>query len=1744
MASTIIHKKSSVVTDGKAKLPTSSAVTYGELAVNYADGYETIAIKNTKDEIVEFKSKDYVDNLITNVNNELDGLEQTVSGLSSNLTNLSGSTSGFTAHKTTSANTNALGHVKLVTGDVSTVTATTKGLATSPFHNHDGKYVNKTTYENEFSALESVVDTKAASSHNHGTLELTGDAEGSVTISSGTSKMTLDVVVKDNSHSHSAYTLTSTTSELANMVDGHDTKINNLETHNHGKLILSGDVTGTTTITSGTGDITLGVMVKNDSHTHISTNITDSISVSSAITTGESKLVQAKAVKSLVDTEVSALNTKIDSKANATHNHASADITGTVSTSGGITTASSALVQAKAVKSLADTKADKSALNTLSASVTSLTTTVSGIDARLGTAEGEIDTLQSTVSSHTTSISNLNSNKADKSALNAATASTNQLSGVVSGLSTTVAAHATELGNKYDKTGGTVSGNVTVSGTISGTTVKSPTIYGTTITGATITGTNVKGTTAVYGATICGTTIYEGGTSLVNKYAGKAYESRVSANETAISELEGDISSLTTTVGSHTTTINKLTGDVLTIQNLLNEDENSVIDNIKDVINFFSGATEDVSGAKELIETVAAHETAIGGKVSKTGDTMSGNLTVSATISGTSVKSPTIHGTTITGGTITGTNVKGNTAVYGATVSGVTIKGTTITGATICGTTIYEGGTKLADKYAPVHDHPYAPSSHTGSVATTAATGHVKISNGDVATVAHADGLVAGMDHSHSNYMTTDTKNTAGSTNSTSKLFLIGSTSQTASSQTYSNSNCYTQSNYLYSNGEKVDMRLTTSLVPIGTAIPEGTDLNTLTYLKVGKYYCSANKTVETFKNCPIKNAFMMEVFSPLSTTIDDENTNWCYRLRRLTSYTGYEFIQYCYSNGSAVWTYGTWYLVPKNSVALTSGGTVAGGEIGIGNANTPIYINSSGFFVTGNTFSTTSHNHGTLKLTGDVTGSATITSGTGEMSLTTTVADDSHYHTVSTISGGSANQVMVSQGTNSAKWVNQNTLSAGTASKWSNSRTITLNGDVTGSITIDGSANVTATTTVVNDSHTHDSRYYTETEADSRFVPSSHTGSLATTAATGHVMVGSFLSVDTTGKLSVSTGTSSSTVARGDHSHSGYSPTGHTHDDRYVNVTGDTMTGCLSIETSAWNNQLTLTRNNNGSNWGPAISFYDENGGRGCLTMGDDKLYICDVGGTTSKRKEVSTTDHKHNLSQITAGTITLNGDVTGTITMNGTNAITVTTTVANDSHTHKSANISDAVTAITSNNSASTALVQTKAVCELINENEEVVAQALVDLDERVTDLDVTTVSLRADLTSTTNATKELNQTLEAHATTSANSSTLGHVKVGSFLSSNAGVISVLTGTSNSTVARGDHSHSNYSSTGHTHDDRYYTETEADGRFVNASGDTMTGQLNVPTLSATTISGTTIKGTTITGATICGTTIYENGTSLANKYSLTSHTHSLSSLSSTAHTHSYLPLSGGNLTGDVDMEEAMLVIRDSSYFYMNELSPTGMYISDSDGNSSSMDSSRIISPNGNFTNLTATTVSGTTLRGTSAYTSILSATTISGVTIRGSSVSASTISGSSIIVSPTISGTTIKSPTLSATTICATTMYATSGFYETSDERLKNFKGKIPVSLERLSHLKKNYFTWKDKDEEDIQIGVSAQEVQSLYPEIVSESDSGSLTVAYDKLSVVALSAIDVLYEENKTLKDKISKLESQIENINTLIEKHINK
>lgn len=109
------------------------------------------------------------------------------------------------------------------------------------------------------------------------------------------------------------------------------------------------------------------------------------------------------------------------------------------------------------------------------------------------------------------------------------------------------------------------------------------------------------------------------------------------------------------------------------------------------------------------------------------------------------------------------------------------------------------------------------------------------------------------------------------------------------------------------------------------------------------------------------------------------------------------------------------------------------------------------------------------------------------------------------------------------------------------------------------------------------------------------------------------------------------------------------------------------------------------------------------------------------------------------------------------------------------------------------------------------------------------------------------------------------------------------------------------------------------------------------------------------------------------------------------------------------------------------------------------------------------------------------------------------------------------------------ANACYCSGGFYEASDENLKNFYKDIEVDLDRLAQLPKKYFYWKEGDDK-LHIGTSAQEIQKIYPELVDEVN-GVLSVSYDKLSIIALKGIDILNDKVKSLEERLEKIEKII-------------
>jgi len=98
-----------------------------------------------------------------------------------------------------------------------------------------------------------------------------------------------------------------------------------------------------------------------------------------------------------------------------------------------------------------------------------------------------------------------------------------------------------------------------------------------------------------------------------------------------------------------------------------------------------------------------------------------------------------------------------------------------------------------------------------------------------------------------------------------------------------------------------------------------------------------------------------------------------------------------------------------------------------------------------------------TLALTGDVNGSASF-DGTANATITATIADDSHNHTIANVDG-------LQTALNGKLGSSSNAVSA---SKWQTARTLSLSGDASGSVSIDGSANSTLSVTVNDDSHNH----------------------------------------------------------------------------------------------------------------------------------------------------------------------------------------------------------------------------------------------------------------------------------------------------------------------------------------------------------------------------------------------------------------------------------------------------------------------------------------------------------------------------------------------------------------------------------------------------------------------------------------------------------------------------------------------------
>ncbi|MCA9398988.1 MAG: tail fiber domain-containing protein, partial [Candidatus Omnitrophica bacterium] len=98
------------------------------------------------------------------------------------------------------------------------------------------------------------------------------------------------------------------------------------------------------------------------------------------------------------------------------------------------------------------------------------------------------------------------------------------------------------------------------------------------------------------------------------------------------------------------------------------------------------------------------------------------------------------------------------------------------------------------------------------------------------------------------------------------------------------------------------------------------------------------------------------------------------------------------------------------------------------------------------------------------------------------------------------------------------------------------------------------------------------------------------------------------------------------------------------------------------------------------------------------------------------------------------------------------------------------------------------------------------------------------------------------------------------------------------------------------------------------------------------------------------------------------------------------------------------------------------------------------------------------------------------------------------------------------------------------TSDIRLKKNIQLIENSLQSLQQIRGVYYHWHTLEDKDpFSIGIIAQEVEKVYPEVVSEDSEGYKAVAYGQMVAPLVEAVKELKKESDEIEQRIQRLEN---------------
>ncbi len=108
------------------------------------------------------------------------------------------------------------------------------------------------------------------------------------------------------------------------------------------------------------------------------------------------------------------------------------------------------------------------------------------------------------------------------------------------------------------------------------------------------------------------------------------------------------------------------------------------------------------------------------------------------------------------------------------------------------------------------------------------------------------------------------------------------------------------------------------------------------------------------------------------------------------------------------------------------------------------------------------------------------------------------------------------------------------------------------------------------------------------------------------------------------------------------------------------------------------------------------------------------------------------------------------------------------------------------------------------------------------------------------------------------------------------------------------------------------------------------------------------------------------------------------------------------------------------------------------------------------------------------------------------------------------------------------------------TSDRNLKKDIANISTedSLSRIAKLQSVSFKWKTQETDDLRYGLIAQDVEAIFPELVTTAENGIKSVAYGGFTPFIIEAIKALNMSVEDLKTRVASVEGRISAVESLL------